>query len=57
MNVDYSFIQFVSSELSLNLGDVHLIGHDLGAHVASYAGQRLPGIGRITGKYLSKLER
>ncbi|XP_041358980.1 inactive pancreatic lipase-related protein 1-like [Gigantopelta aegis] len=27
----------------------HMIGHSLGAHVAGYAGNRLPGMGRISG--------
>jgi pimeloyl-ACP methyl ester carboxylesterase len=32
--------------------DVHLIGHSLGSHLASYAGERIPNIGRITGRIL-----
>ncbi|XP_059168948.1 inactive pancreatic lipase-related protein 1-like [Physella acuta] len=27
----------------------HIIGHSLGSHIAGYAGERVPGLGRITG--------
>ena len=29
---------------------IHIIGHSLGAHTAGYAGNHIPGLGRITGK-------
>ncbi|KAK0061900.1 inactive pancreatic lipase-related protein 1 [Biomphalaria pfeifferi] len=29
--------------------DFHLIGHSLGSHISGYAGERVPGLGRITG--------
>ena len=28
----------------------HILGHSLGAHIAGYAGKRLPGLGRVTGR-------
>lgn len=30
-------------------GNFHIIGHSLGAHICGYAGERIPGLGRITG--------
>lgn len=33
----------------MNPEDVHIIGHSLGAHTAGYAGERIEGLGRITG--------
>lgn len=35
--------------LRLDPARVHIIGHSLGAHIAGYAGERLPGLGRISG--------
>lgn len=33
----------------LKLSSVHIIAHSLGAHAAGYAGEKLEGLGRITG--------
>lgn len=35
--------------LRLDPARVHIIGHSLGAHIGGYAGERLPGLGRISG--------
>lgn len=34
---------------NVTAADFHIIGHSLGAHVCGYAGERIPGLGRITG--------
>ncbi|WAR24707.1 LIPR1-like protein [Mya arenaria] len=34
---------------SAQTADFHIIGHSLGAHICGYAGERIPGLGRITG--------
>ncbi|XP_050691330.1 pancreatic triacylglycerol lipase-like isoform X3 [Eriocheir sinensis] len=43
------FINFLKDEVDLEPRDVHIIGHSLGSHTAGYAGERVPGLGRITG--------
>jgi len=35
--------------LGANLKDFWLMGHSIGAHICSFVGRRIPGIGRITG--------
>jgi dienelactone hydrolase len=43
-------------KLLLSLGtapsEIHLIGFSLGGHLASYIAKAIPGIGRLTGKYI-----
>ncbi|XP_059166669.1 inactive pancreatic lipase-related protein 1-like [Physella acuta] len=34
---------------NMSAADFHLIGHSLGAHICGYAGERIPGLGRISG--------
>nr|KAG5709790.1 hypothetical protein BaRGS_032614 [Batillaria attramentaria] len=42
-------IEYLQSTTETTAGDMHIIGHSLGAHVAGYAGERTPGLARITG--------
>ncbi|CAL1299426.1 unnamed protein product [Larinioides sclopetarius] len=44
-----NFIQFLNSSNGVDLQNVHLIGHSLGAHVAGVAGKETPNLGRISG--------
>ena len=52
------FILFLLSATPLQLAQIHLIGHNLGAHAAGYSGHNLFGLGRITGthEYHSQIE-
>jgi triacylglycerol esterase/lipase EstA (alpha/beta hydrolase family) len=36
----------------LKTKSIHLIGHSLGAHICSYIGANLGGVGRITGEIM-----
>jgi hypothetical protein len=34
-----------------SFGNMYVIGHSLGAHIAGYAGEKINSLGRITGNY------
>nr|KAG5714037.1 hypothetical protein BaRGS_020365 [Batillaria attramentaria] len=42
-------LQFLVQRFDITYDRVHIIGHSLGAHAAGYAGERVSGLGRITG--------
>ncbi|CAL4085513.1 unnamed protein product, partial [Meganyctiphanes norvegica] len=42
-------VNLLQSVYNVSLANVHIIGHSLGAHISGYAGERIPGLGRITG--------
>ena len=39
----------VQAQYGVSAENVHLIGHSLGSHIAGYAGERVKGLGRISG--------
>ena len=43
-------LQYLQTTTGISMDLVHVIGHSLGAHIAGYVGNRIQGIGRITGR-------
>ncbi|XP_069468004.1 pancreatic triacylglycerol lipase-like [Ambystoma mexicanum] len=43
------FTNILLNNFGYSASNVHIIGHSLGAHAAGEAGERQPGVGRITG--------
>ena len=48
------FIQYLIAEHGAQASDFHVIGHSLGGQTAGYAGERVQGLGRITGKAIAQ---
>ncbi|CAF3256548.1 unnamed protein product [Rotaria socialis] len=42
-------VKYMIEEHGAKAADFHIIGHSLGGQTAGYAGERIPGLGRITG--------
>lgn len=51
-NIVGAFIALISQKCRINLGDIEIIGHSLGAHVAGFAGKTVKS---LTGKRISKI--
>ena len=43
-------INYLIKEHDAKATDFHIIGHSLGSHTAGYAGERIEGLRRITGR-------
>lgn len=43
------FVNWLVKYSGVNPADVHILGHSLGSHIAGYAGEQIPGLGRISG--------
>lgn len=43
------FVNTMVEKYGVSADDFHVIGHSLGSHIAGYAGERIKGLGRITG--------
>jgi hypothetical protein len=48
------FINYLIEQHGAKATDFHVIGHSLGGQTAGYVGERVQGLGRITGKNQSK---
>lgn len=48
-----SLIRYLNRDFRTRSKQFHLIGHSLGCHVMGFAGERLPLLGRISGKYFA----
>ncbi|XP_068239822.1 pancreatic triacylglycerol lipase-like [Palaemon carinicauda] len=42
-------VNFFVENYGVDPANVHLLGHSLGSHISGYAGEKIPGLGRITG--------
>ncbi|XP_076307607.1 pancreatic triacylglycerol lipase-like [Tachypleus tridentatus] len=43
------FLTFLQEKQSVSPSNMHIIGLGVGAHIAGYTGEKVPGLGRITG--------
>ena len=45
----FRFLEYLTEIKGEKIGDINIIGHSLGAHIAGYVGKRFPGVARIFG--------